>query len=145
MELEPAARRLRIVADRRPHLDEPLPVKLVAVADVSLPAPAGLQDRLDAFYCGLLEFQRDPAESGLVYRADNFRLRFDVIEGAGIERDDLRATGIVIQSMADIEKKLIDTEIQYSRQRGLLPGQEVLVLLDPAGNWLELSEVRQIG
>src|SRR5688500_10561026 len=65
VELEPLApapdgTRFRPVADRRPRVPEPLPVKLLVVSDPRLPAGAGLERRLDAFYVGLLGFERRP-------------------------------------------------------------------------------------
>ena len=42
------------------------------------------------------------------------------------------------------ELKLVEAEHDYLRQRGLTPGQESLLLQDPAGNWVELFEVRRI-
>src|SRR5688500_8447719 len=58
MELEPTARPLPPVHDPRPRLLEPLPVRLIAVEDVRLPAPAGVETKLDAFYVVLLGFER---------------------------------------------------------------------------------------
>ena len=67
MELEPLepapATSFRPAVDRRPRMPEPLPVKLVAVADVRLLSAAGLERRLDAFYVGLFGFERSPDES----------------------------------------------------------------------------------
>src|SRR4026208_1292462 len=57
------ARRAARAAPRAPHAPRarrpgPLPVKLLAVEDVRLPATAGLESQLDAFYVGLLGFER---------------------------------------------------------------------------------------
>jgi len=49
-----------------------------------------------------------------------------------------------VLSLAETEQKLIDREIEYTRQKSLQPGTESLLLLDPAGNWIVLSEVRAI-
>ena len=142
LELEPATG-LTPRVDPRPRIDEPLPVKLVAVADVTMPAPAGVEVKLDAFYVGLLEFERVPPETQLNYRAENFTLRFEVLERP-VEHDNLRPQGIEVQSLADAELKLIEGEHPYVRQRGVLPGSETIVLRDPAGNWVELVELRSI-
>ena len=48
-----------------------------------------------------------------------------------------------VPSLADMELKLVATEVEYARQRGLLPGEESIVLLDPAGNWLEIIDRRR--
>ena|SRR5688572_7896123 len=130
--------------DNRPRVPEPLPVKLVAVEDVTMPAPRGIAPQLDAFYVGLFGFERVPRESELLYRAENVQLRFDVRE-TPVVHDNLRLQGIEVPSLAEAEHKLIEAELEYTRQRGVTPGHESLVLLDPAGNWVEIVEVRAIG
>ena len=134
------------VVDRRPRVPEPLPVKLVAVADAHLPAAAGLERQLDAFYVGLLLFERDARggdEHHVAYRADNFTLHFDVQEPP-VRRIDLRPHGVEVPSLAVHEGRLIEAEQEYQRQRGLLPGEASIVLLDPAGNWVEVVETRAV-
>jgi hypothetical protein len=133
----------RSVPDRRPRVPEPLPVKLVAIEDVTLPATAGLEHELDAFYVGLLQFAKETSRDGPIYRADNFLLRFELVEGL-VVRDHYRPLQIEVPSLAETERKLIDAEIEYIRQRSLSPGLEALVLMDPAGNWIELIELRTI-
>lgn len=142
MELEPSTN-FQPDIDRRQRVPEPLPVKLVAVEDVTLPAMAGLEKEMDHFYAGLWGFEREQKESGLVYRAENFRLRFEAVEGL-ISRDTYRPAGIEVHSLAEAEKKLIDAELEYTRQRGLTPGTISLLLLDPAGNWVELMEAKPV-
>jgi hypothetical protein len=127
--------------DRRPRIPEPLPVRLVAVEDVRLPAPRGIDDQLDALYVAILQFERVPR--GLSYRSDNFILRF-VLADPPLVHSSLRPQGIEVLSLADVEHKLIDAEIEYVRQRGVTPGQQTLLLLDPAGNWIEIGEIRLI-
>lgn len=129
--------------DERARMTEPLPVRLVAVADVRLPAPVGAEQAIDAFYSGLWQFERLPGEPGLVYRAENFRVHFELMEGL-IERDTLRPLIVEVRSLADAERKLIEMEMEYQRQKGLTPGTHSLLLLDPAGNWVELVERREI-
>lgn len=145
LELEPSTG-LQPVLDHRTRLDEPLPVRIVAVEDVHLPTPPGQDGQLDAFYVGLWQLQRDTQQTGIVYRAENVRLRFDVVtDQKPIERDTLRAQGIEIVSLGEAELKLLAAEREYIRQRGLTPGQESLLVQDPAGNWIELFEVRRVG
>jgi hypothetical protein len=128
--------------DHRPHMPEPLPVRLTAVEDVRLPAPAAVDVlALDAFYVGLLELERIATE--LAYRAENFALYFERVDGT-IVHESLRPLGVEVLSLAETEKKLIAAELEYTRQRGLTPGSETLLLLDPAGNWVEISEIRVI-
>ncbi len=131
------------VTDKRPRMDEPLPVRLVAIEDIRLPALAGVEVELDRFYVGLLEFARDPDLRSLVYHADNFSIRFEVCELLP-QRHEYRPAQIEVQSLLVAEHKLIDAKIEYVRQKTLVPGEESLVLLDPAGNWVELVELRAI-
>ena len=142
MELEPATG-IRPKIDRRPRMDEPLPIRLVAVDDVHMPAPAGVEVQLDAFYVDLLGFERMPPETELNYRAENVALRFELHERP-VEHDNLRPQGIEVLSLAQAELKLIEGEFEYVRQRGVVLGTETIVMCDPAGNWIELIELRSI-
>jgi hypothetical protein len=141
-ELEPATGHKPTI-DRRQRMDEPLPVKLVSVEDVRMPAPSGVEVQLDAFYVGLLGFEHVPPETELHYRAENFTLHFELRERP-VEHDDLRPQGIEIPSLAEMELKLIEGEYEYVRQRGVMPGTETIVMRDPAGNWIELGELRSV-
>jgi catechol 2,3-dioxygenase-like lactoylglutathione lyase family enzyme len=133
----------RVHVDRRPRMEEPLPVKLVTVDDATLLTAAGVERALDAFYVGLLDFVRTGSPHDLTYRADNFNLHFRVGEPP-VHRDTLRALGVEVQSLAATEQKLIDAQIEYTWQKGLQPGHQSIAVLDPAGNWLELTESRAI-
>jgi hypothetical protein len=129
------------VADVRPRMDEPPPVRLVCIDDVRLVTLPGRDAELDRFYVGLLEFVRESQDGGPVYRAENFRLRFDTIHGQRpIERDGVRPIGVEVRSLRDAELKLAEARIDYLRQRGLLPGQMSLLVQDPSGNWIELVD-----
>lgn len=143
MELDEPTTEFAIAEDRRPRVPEPLPVRLVAIADARLIAPAGIEPQLDAFYVGLWGFVREAESHFPVYRADNFNLRFDVLEPP-IVRDDLRPLAIQVLSLAEAQHKLIDYGIAYVRQKGINPGEESLMLLDPAGNWIEISGTRGV-
>ena len=145
MDLEPATTDFKPVVDRRPRVPEPLPVRLVAVADVHLPAAAGLERNLDAFYTGLFGFERAADSSGesVAYRADNFTVHIDVKEPP-VRRVDLRPLAVEVSSLGALEEKLIEAEAEYERRRGLLPGETSIVLLDPAGNWVEAVEMRGV-
>ena len=142
LELEPATG-LKPRVDRRPRIDEPLPVKLVAVDDVRMPAPAGVEVQLDGFYVDLLGFERMVPETELNYRAENVALRFEVQERP-VEHENLRPQGIEVPSLAEAELMLIEGEYEYVRQRGVVLGTETIVMRDPAGNWIELIELRAI-
>jgi len=128
--------------DRRPIIPEPPPVKLVAVEDMTLTTAAADVGKLDAFYVELLRFERESA-SAIVYKAENARLRFELSEDAG-PRDDMRAVGIDVPSLRDLELLLVDREIPFVKERGLFVGQMTFLLRDPAGNWVRIGEVVRI-
>lgn len=132
-------------ADLRPRMEEPPPVRLVAVDDVRLVTQPGIRDLLDRFYLDILQFFPDASESGTVYRAENFRLRFEVIaDQKPIDRDGMRPLRIEVRSLREAEHTLFEQQIDYTRERGLLPGMMSILLRDPAGNWIELVESPRI-
>jgi hypothetical protein len=142
IELEPPSG-LIPVADERRRMAEPPPVRLVAVDHVRLPVQVRLIPLLKPFYVDLWGFVAEPG--GLVFKAENFRLRFEPVETPPpVERGSIRPQGIEVQSLIAAERKLVDAEIEYIRQRGLLPGQYSLLLRDPAGNWFELVDARPV-
>jgi hypothetical protein len=144
MELEESQGIFRPISDYRPRLDEPPPVRLLTVEDAWLTSPAGLERDLDAFYAGLLHFVREESGAGeIVYRSETFRLFFEVIETPA-ERVDYRPLRIEIPLLRDFEKALVERDWEYTRHKGLLPGQESITLLDPAGNFVEVSESRPV-
>jgi hypothetical protein len=130
------------LVDDHPRMVEPPPVRLVTVDDATLIAGAGFEKELDAFYVDLLQLVRDPGAE-LAYRAANFAIVFQVVEPP-VRRQDMRAIGIEVQSLADMRKKLVDAEIEHVLQRRLTPGMLSILLQDPAGNWIELSESAMI-
>jgi len=142
IELEPSIGQTLPVADNRPLVPEPLPVRLVTVDDATLPASAGLEVQIDWFYCGLLKFDREQGHP-LIYHADNFRLLFEIVERFP-ERDSLRPLVVEVPRLSEIELGLIERKIEYTRLRGITPGEERLAVQDPAGNWLEIVEFRMI-
>ncbi|MBC7793144.1 MAG: hypothetical protein H7Z43_05520 [Clostridia bacterium] len=143
MELDEPAKPFDLRPDTRPRVPEPLPVKLIAVADMRIEAAAGLERKLNEFYVGLLGMQRLTGNA-IAYRTETFDLYVDVLEPI-IERDDYRPVPIQIPSLAEMERKLIEAKIEYVRQKGMVAGEEFLLLQDPGGNWVELSQVRLIG
>jgi hypothetical protein len=62
-----------------------------------------------------------------------------------VERGSIRPQGIEVESLIAAERKLVDAETEFIRQRGLLPGQYSLLVQDPGGNWIELVEARPVG
>ncbi len=142
MELEPSTN-FRPIPDRRRYIPPPPPVALVTVEDARLPACTGLERQLDEFYVGLLEFERDEQQEELVYKAENFRLRFDLTEGP-IVRHDLRMLGIVVRSLDDMQLKLRERELEFTLEHGLVAGERRLLIVDPAGNWLRIIQCKPI-
>jgi hypothetical protein len=142
MELEESSIDFQPDQDRRRKIPEPPPVQLMAVADVWGAARAGLETQLDGFYVGMLGFKRDEdADGQIIYRAENFALRLKVTEMAPA-REDFRPIGVVAPSLASLMLKLQEAGIEYLRQSGLTPGMETVLFKDPAGNYVEASELR---
>lgn len=137
----------QIELDRRPKIEEPPPVRIVAIDDCVLWAAAGLERQLDGFYVELLKFERDetPGDEAdaheLIYRAENFRVRIQVLERP-IPREDLRPLTLVVDSVNDLARRLAELDIGHQRQRGLVPGQDNLLFTDPAGNPVSVGEFR---
>ncbi|HQY88413.1 MAG TPA: hypothetical protein PK402_07125 [Tepidisphaeraceae bacterium] len=144
IELEPATG-IRPRADLRKPIPEPLPVRLVAIEDVHLPAAAGREVQLDEFYVGLLGLKRAPDRDGmLVYHAENVDLVFDVLEPP-IDRAKLTPTPFEVDWIELIIQRLLELEVPYERMRGVMPGHEYVLLVDPAGNWVSLMQHQIIG
>ncbi|MGA3065841.1 MAG: hypothetical protein ABSF29_03230 [Tepidisphaeraceae bacterium] len=139
MELELSTGTFTPRRDRRPRLEEPPPVRLVAIEDCRLPASAGLEQELDRFYAGLLRFQRLDDSDQLAYKAENQDLRFQIVEGPVTPRE-MRTLGIAVPSLAELTQRLNDAEIEFVRLQGLMPGTQSLMVYDPAGNPLEITE-----
>src|SRR5437868_2594602 len=143
IDLDEVTGEFKPVEDRRRRIPEPPPVKLVTVEDARLICGAGVEVQLDEFYVGMLGFERVGPAEAIVYRAENFSLYFDVLEPP-VRRETLRALGIEVLSLAAAQEQLIAREIEHTRQKGLTPGRESILLTDPAGNWIELTESRAI-
>ncbi len=145
MELEEPGEEFQPERDPRPHIPEPPPVRLVAIADVHLTTPAGLEKPLDAFYGALLRFQRDDeAGAGVIaYHAERHRAVFKIVEIAP-PREDYRPMQLETPHFAELVQGLVDQEIPFEWQRGVAPGVEALLLRDPAGNWIMVAPVRAI-
>ncbi|HEX4793001.1 MAG TPA: hypothetical protein VH370_04370 [Humisphaera sp.] len=126
------------IEDRRPRVPPPLPVRLETIETAHLNAPAGLERELDEFY-QWLGFEREPDLSAIIYRADNERLIFHVVE-VPPPREDFRPLGIQVQCLNDIEHALVENKIEFEVQRGVVVGLRSLLLTDPAANWVSISE-----
>jgi len=144
MELDSPNFDFRPVPDARPRVVVPPPVWITAVADVVLPCPAGLERAQDAFYLRVLRFDPDPADaSPMTYRAENVRLRFYLVQPP-LDRDHFRPLQLTVKDLTFVRQALIDQKIPYDTQTRLHTTAEYLVLSDPAGNWLEITESRPI-
>jgi len=130
-------------ADRRPTLPEPPPVRVEAVRDVRLPCVAGLEVRLDAFYGGLLRMVREPTEFP-AYQAENVAVRFEVVE-VPPERDGTRPTMVRVQFFNELVERLQADKVEFELVRGLVAGDEGVLLRDPAGNWVAVASWRTFG
>ncbi len=139
-ELEKTDGSFSIKPDRRKRVPEPLPVKIFAVEDVTIPCAAGLEKAMDDFYVMLLGFVRDANEAHrIVYHADNVDLYVQVLEPP-LHRETMRPTLLEVPSIESLEHELIDREMEYTRIRSIFPGQRALSFQDPAGNWVEVTE-----
>ena len=149
MELEPAGSvtledlRRAAAQDGRPTLPEPPPVRLVAVNDVSLTAAVGMEARLDAFYVGLLRFEKESGAASPVYAAEKFRIVFTMLPALP-ERDSCRPLGILVWFFQDVLEHLKATGVDYDHVHELVPGQDAVLLQDPAGNWVAIGDLREV-
>ena len=128
--------------DDRPRLDEPPPVRVAAVNDVTLPAVAGLEVRLDGFYRDLLGFRR-VGRAFPAYDAENARVNFVIVETPP-ERDHVRPIGVQTPRYGVILETLEASGVDFEVVRGLGVGSDALLLRDPAGNWLAVSDLREV-
>ncbi|HEY1921910.1 MAG TPA: hypothetical protein VGG44_04020 [Tepidisphaeraceae bacterium] len=127
--------------DRRAKIEEPPPVRLIAIEDCQLWAVAGLERELDDFYVGLLNFERQQAEDEIIYRAENLRVRVGVLE-CPLPREDYRPLALAVDSLGALVGRLNDAKIEFVHHYGLTPGQDNLLISDPAGNPVEIIESR---
>jgi len=59
-----------------------------------------------------------------------------------VSREDFRPLTLVVESVNDLARRLTELEIEFQRQRGLVPGLDSLLLSDPAGNPVSVGEYR---
>lgn len=145
MELEdPTAKVKTPNDDKRPHMPEPPPVRLLAIADMRLPVVAGLEKELDRFYVGLLKFERDADDADhIAYRAERWRVVFSVVERPPA-RVDYRPVMVQIPHFDWFVDMLKSSSIEFEWQKGVAPGVEAVLLKDPAGSWVSVSALREI-
>lgn len=130
-------------ADDRPTLPEPPPVRVVALRDVVLPAVAGLHDKLAGFYIGLLRFRRS-SDDPLSFEAENVTLRFNLVVDFPLERDHTRPLGVQVPHYHEVLEHLEASKSDFEVVRGLVAGNDAILLRDPAGNWIAVGELREV-
>ncbi|MEM8874296.1 MAG: hypothetical protein AAGD32_08545 [Planctomycetota bacterium] len=143
LEVEASGKPVAASTDDRPHMPEPPPVRLLAVDDVHRPTVAGQERELDAFYTGFLPLLRESAPFP-TYRAEKHALVFDVLEPP-IERESYQPVALEVFDLPATEERLIDAEIEYEKVQHLTPGNDGLLLKDPAGGWVMITEYREVG
>ena len=144
MELEEPTAKVKLPPDARPFMLEPPKVRLIAIADMALEAPAWQHGDLVDFYVGLLKFERDDEDKeNLAFKAEKFRLVYRPVEAIS-PRDDYRAIGIETPLINEFVQGLIDREIAFQWQKGTAPGIEVAFLQDPAGYWVSVGPIREV-
>ena len=119
-------------------------MRLLVVRDVTLPMRAGLEHRVVPFYVDLLRFRRLAGEAGgVAFEAENFDLHFRVTE-LSPERPDVRPLGVLTPFFNDIVSELDAMKYEYDLVRGLVAGDDAVLLQDPAGNWLAVAPLREV-
>lgn len=140
--LEEVAAPQPMAADRRPLMPEPPAVRLLVVADVHRPTAPDAEARLDRFYTELLPLVREPGDVPR-YRAERFAVVFDLVDPP-VTRDAYQPLGIELYDLAPVEQALLELGYDFERVTGLVPGADALLLQDPAGNWVALTEYREV-
>lgn len=115
-----------------------------AIADVRIECPPEAEDRLRWFYADVLGLR--PAvpgddAAGPAFAAHGLVLRIEVRPDA--RPSPVRRRLVVqIDSLVDAEQRLRDMGLGSELLRGMGIGDRRLVVLDPAGNRVELKEVQ---
>lgn len=128
-------------------LEQPLPVRLIAVDDVTIPCPAGVDHLLDAFYVELLGMKRvtnaGPSLALVIeFRADNVSLRL-AVEDRPVEHDALRPMMVEVDDRGRLIKEVIDRRMPFEMIKSLIAGEDHLLLIDPAGNYVGVLQHRR--
>jgi hypothetical protein len=56
----------------------------------------------------------------------------------------MKPIGIDVPSLRLLEREFIDREIEFLKEKGIFAGQVTFLLRDPAGNWVQIGEMRTI-
>ncbi len=124
-------------------LPEPPPVWVEAVTDVQLPMTAGLEVELDAFYTQLLPFVRSDGDPPR-YEAENVAIGF-VVHETPPDRGHARPTMMKLRHFVSFVTRLQEDQVPFDAIRGIGPGDDAVLLRDPAGNWLQIFDWRDFG
>lgn len=141
---------LEPVHDLRPVMPEPPPVRVIAVENVTLVAPAKHARAIDHLMTAVLPLVKEvptrqaDVDAGAigVYQAENVRVVY-----LAREEPPPSPRHILQLELADLRglrQRLQDAEIEYELSKRLMPGDVRVAFLDAAGNPIEVLENRAI-
>lgn len=138
------------VHDLRPVMPVPPPVRVIAVEDVTVLAPAEHAAAIDRLMTEILPLVKEvPMKQAYVdagaigvYLAENVRVVY-------LARDEPPPSPrhILQMELADLRglrQRLQDAEIEYELSKRLMPGDVRVAFLDAAGNPIEVLENRAV-
>ena len=138
------------VHDLRPLIPVPPPVRVIAVEDVTLVAPAKCVGAIDHLMTVVLTLVKEEpmrqadVEAGAigVYQAENVRVVY-------LARDEpppspRHILQLELGDLRGLRQRLQDAEIEYELSKRLMPGDVRVAFLDVAGNPIEVLENRAI-
>jgi hypothetical protein len=118
-------------------------VRLEAIADVHLESPPHRRERIRRFYSRLIGLAERPREADvpedLCFASELLRLRVRVTADA-LPSPNRRRALIRVPSLPMLMEALSEQGFTYQIQRGLSFFDRRLLVLDPAGNLVELKE-----
>jgi hypothetical protein len=131
-------------------IPEPPPVRVTAVEDVVLQAPAHLAPSIDRLMTVILPMVKElpirPEYAKLgalgVYLAENVRVIY-------LARDEpppspRHVLQLELADLRALRQRLQDAEIEYELSKRLMPGDVRVAFLDAAGNPIEVLENRAV-
>jgi hypothetical protein len=138
------------VHDLRPVIPVPPPVRVIAVEDVTLLAPAHHAAAIDHLMTVILPLVKEMplkqahVDAGAigVYLAENVRVVY-------LARDEpppspRHILQLELGDLRELRQRLQDAEIEYELSKRLMPGDVRVAFLDAAGNPIEVLENRAI-
>ena len=119
--------------------------EIVGLDHVQLAMPPGREDEAEAFYAGLLGFERLPKPAPLATRGGCWFARGTTAVHLGVEEDFRPARkahpAFVVRDLADLEAALGAAGVQVRPNPDREPGQGAYVD-DPFGNRIEFMAAR---